>query len=549
MNDKQGMSVAMRLGLAFASLIAFLVITVAVALSSFASINDALRNITKVNNVESHMAADLLDASEQIRIAYRTVIIVTTPQEIATAVAKYNDAKNLFIAREKQLSDQLMNDTGTSQPEKDLLSQVQSLQPIVLGMADQVAALGAQNKNEEAKTLMLGPLAPPMSKLQDTTQQLSTLENTLSDAAGVAAEQNYVSARNLMLGLAIAAIIVAILIAWLITRNLQRTLGGEPQYVASVMRELAGGNLAVSLRLRDGDNSSLAAAIAQMLDKLRTIIGEVKSSADNLSSASQELSATSQSLAQGASESAAGIEETSSSIEQIASSINQTNDNAKVTESIASKASREAAEGGDSVRQTVLAMRQIADKIGIVDDIAYQTNLLALNAAIEAARAGEHGKGFAVVAAEVRKLAERSQVAAQEIGEVAKNSVSLAERAGQLLEEIVRSSSRTSDLVQEIAAASNEQSGGVGQVNAAIQQLNSTTQQNASASEQLASTAEQMSSQAENMQELMQFFRLDDSATHRRAPPAAPTGRVTRPTRSTGRPGDGVPDESDFVRY
>lgn len=63
------------------------------------------------------------------------------------------------------------------------------------------------------------------------------------------------------------------------------------------------------------------------------------------------------------------------------------------------------------MRETVDAMKKIADKIGIIDDIAYQTNLLALNAAIEAARAGEHGKGFAVVAAEVRKLAERSQVA------------------------------------------------------------------------------------------------------------------------------------------
>ncbi|XLM22457.1 methyl-accepting chemotaxis protein, partial [Chromobacterium piscinae] len=189
-------------------------------------------------------------------------------------------------------------------------------------------------------------------------------------------------------------------------------------------------------------------------------------------------------------------------------SINQTSDNARMTESIAEKASSEAAAGGQAVQETIRAMRQIADKISIVDDIAYQTNLLALNAAIEAARAGEHGKGFAVVAAEVRKLAERSQVAAQEISTLARGSVELVDGAGGLLEEIVRSSRRTSDLVQEIAAASGEQSGGVGQISLAIQQLSQATQQNASASEELAATAEEMNRQAENLHDLIGFFHL-----------------------------------------
>jgi methyl-accepting chemotaxis protein len=247
-------------------------------------------------------------------------------------------------------------------------------------------------------------------------------------------------------------------------------------------------------------------------ENLARVMGEVRAAADALTGAANQVSATAQSLSQAASEQAASVEETTSQIDVMSASISQNSDNAKVTDGMATKTSKEAVDGGAAVSSTVAAMKQIASKIGIVDDIAYQTNLLALNAAIEAARAGEHGKGFAVVAAEVRKLAERSQEAAKEIGGLASNSVTTAERAGKLLDEIVPSIQKTSELVQEIAAASAEQSESVVQIGGAMGQLSKATQQNASASEQLAATSEELSGQAEQLQQSVAFFNIGDNS-------------------------------------
>ena len=244
------------------------------------------------------------------------------------------------------------------------------------------------------------------------------------------------------------------------------------------------------------------------------------------------------------------MEETTATIEQASTSIQQNTENAKIADSMSAEGSKKAAEGGVAVTQTVTAMKDIARKISIIDDIAYQTNLLALNAAIEAARAGEHGKGFAVVAAEVRKLAERSQIAAQEISQLAVTSVDMAEMAGRLLDEIVPATKKTADLVQEITAASEEQSIGVGQVNAAMLQLNQITQQNASASEELAATAEEMSGQAANLQEIMGFFTVAGVRPASRPAARQPSPRLALPTllsKSIG-PRDGV-DESSFSRF
>ncbi len=317
--------------------------------------------------------------------------------------------------------------------------------------------------------------------------------------------------------------------------------------VAEVLAAFAEGDLSQRIE-RDyaGLFGKVKESANSTADNLTRVMGEVRAAADALTGAANQVSATAQSLSQSASEQASSVEETTASIDQMSASISQNSDNAKITDGMATKASKEAGDGGQAVTQTVSAMKQIAQKISIVDDIAYQTNLLALNAAIEAARAGEHGKGFAVVAAEVRKLAERSQEAAKEIGDLASNSVNTAERAGKLLDEIVPSIQKTSELVQEIAAASQEQSQSVTQIGGAMGQLSKATQQNASASEELAATSEELSGQAEQLQQSVAFFKLgSESNAPRRGGKADAGGGERRapnsPMRSGAKPAAAAP--------
>ena len=133
-----------------------------------------------------------------------------------------------------------------------------------------------------------------------------------------------------------------------------------------------------------------------------------------------------------------------------------------------------------------------------------------------------------MVAAEVRKLAERSQVAAQEIGELAGSSVAAgregrqaAGRDGAVDQEDLRPGAGDR---RGLARSSPPASG---QINAAMSQLNQTTQQNASASEELAATAEEMSGQAEQLQQLMGFFKVE-GARKRTSPCARPVKKPRR---------------------
>ncbi len=498
------MKIGVRLGLCFGVVILLLLATAFVGISRLGHLDESTKKIVDDRYPKVITGYEMIGELNQIARSMRNIVIFTDQEIVRKELGTIDAAKTAIVKHIDRLEKSIDTPKG-----RELLKATLDARSKYKVHQDDFLALAASGKKDEAKSLLLTELRPTQLAYIDALDKLIDYQGELMQEAGRESDATYHDARNTIIAMSGVATALAVLLSTLVVMSLLRQLGGEPAYAADIAREVAAGNLSLDIHTKSRDESSLLYAMKTMVTKLAHVVTEVNSGAHALASASEEVSATAQSLSQAASEQAAGVEETSASIEQMTASISQNTENAKVTDGMATKAAQEAAEGGEAVKETVSAMNQIAKKIGIIDDIAYQTNLLALNAAIEAARAGEHGKGFAVVAAEVRKLAERSQVAAQEIGEVASNSVGLAEKAGKLLDEMVPNIKKTSDLVQEITAASEEQSSGVGQINAAMGQLSQATQQNASSSEELAATAEEMSSQAEQLQQLMSFFKLD----------------------------------------
>lgn len=538
----KNLKIGTRLGLAFGVVLLLLVTVAVVSTERFITVDQMVNNLTGPQAERLKLANHIMRMNQNNGRASLNLLLTTNESEIARIENQIADRSSRMSAAYERL-DSLIT-AGEGRVRYDAIQQQRTAYS---NSRKQVFAKLDAGNREAAASQWVTETGPILDQYGAAIQHYLDYQDALVEKASIATTDLVEAAITIIMIVSVIAVLIGLIFAWLITIGITRPLN----VAVNAARQLADGDMTVRIDANSRDETGqLLGAMDEMVKKLSHVISEVRSGADNLASASEEVNATSQSLSQASSEQASSVEETSASMEQMTASISQNTENASITDGMASKAAKEAVEGGEAVGQTVTAMKSIAEKISIIDDIAYQTNLLALNAAIEAARAGEHGKGFAVVAAEVRKLAERSQVAAREIGEVAGSSVELAERAGRLLNEMVPSIQKTSDLVQEIAAASSEQSAGVEQINGAMEQLNQITQQNASASEELAATSEEMSSQAEQLQQAMAFFRVNDNSVSQ-----APA-RVSQTVKSTKGNEVGKPardneefDASAYVRF
>ncbi|WP_213880558.1 methyl-accepting chemotaxis protein [Pseudomonas sp. dw_358] len=408
-------------------------------------------------------------------------------------------------------------------------------------------ALGAYRDALRAFKADIGEINAARKDMTEQGNDIVRLSDELFQIQVDRRDEESAQARTLQVGAALLALLLGMLSAWIITRQITRPL----QQTMAAVERIAGGDLSETLVVTRRDELGvLQQGIQRMSATLRQLIGGIRDGVSQIASAAEELSSITEQTSAGVNSQKIETDQVATAMHEMTATVQEVARSAEQASEAATDADREARAGDKVVAEAIAQIERLAEevrrsteamtnlqnesnKIGSVMDVikavAEQTNLLALNAAIEAARAGEAGRGFAVVADEVRGLAQRTQKSTEEIeGLVAglqsgtqqvaavmlnsrnltDSSVELTRRAGSSLETITRTVSNIQAMNQQIATAAEEQSAVAEEISRSIVNVRDVSEQTASASEQTAASSAELARLGGQLQTLVSHFKV-----------------------------------------
>jgi len=517
MEAMNGMRIGSRLGLGFAAVILLLLVLAGLGVDRMAAVIGNTELILHDRHAKVALTQVVENEVNRQARALRTALITTDVAIIKEEMAKVGEADR----RIEETIEQLQSMEHSAESRDALETLLKTRQPYAEHKARLVELVIAQSL-DEGGVYLIQSMLPAQNAYLSAVEAFGRLQAQAMMEFGEEAIRGARNARLAMIGLAAAAVLLAIGIAFFMTRSITRPISRA----VAVAETVARGDLTSRIEVRSpGETGQLLSALQRMNEELITIVRQVRDSSESIATGASQIASGNADLSRRTEQQAASLQQTSAAMEQLTAMSQHSAENAGIAARLANEAREVAMKGGAMVRQVVATMAEIAagagrisEIIGVIDGIALQTNILALNAAVEGARAAGQGRGFAVVAEEVRALAQRASEAARDIKALIGASVEgtqaggrLVEDAGGAMAEIVRHVDRVAQLIGEIDTVTQEQHAGIGRASDAVGELDRVTRQNAALVEESAAAAESLSAQSARLADVVRSFRLDSA--------------------------------------
>jgi methyl-accepting chemotaxis protein len=343
--------------------------------------------------------------------------------------------------------------------------------------------------------------------------KLSSSLNLLKEFAYSKAEEFYVSSQSISqkstrssILFVFTAIILFLLIAILFSKDIIKTIGGEPILVKEMINKIAKGDL--KSMSNDKKATGILKDVQQMNSEMIHVFQHILSLNKNLVEKSAQLQTQAESLSLQSNAQAKAVDHIVVNITKINSSIDTNATNTQQNKLLAESANKKLTTNLNFSIETQEKLKIITNRSNVVDELSRQTNLLAINASIEASRAGEHGVGFSVVAQEVKSLAEKSRTSANDISEITEESYLTAQKSKESLQVLVGDFEEQMNLINEVYKNSDYQKSTINSINRTINEFKDGVNQNASLANLLVKEAGGLNNQSQVLINIIKKFKL-----------------------------------------